>query len=280
MIVRKQERRSNGGHHTSGHSQRLVQLTLLRRGGKRVGAGRKPRGARASVSHKMRGPLAPRFPVLVTTRLRAGLPSLRRRDSFAVVQTALAACIARSDVHGMRLVHFSVQTNHLHLLVEARDACSLACGMQGLLVRLARRLNRLWRRRGSIVADHYHARILRTPREVRHALAYVLNNARKHGCHLAGIDPFTSGLAFDGWKESSAGPPDKFECGGTPPVMTARTWLLSHGWRRHGLVAMAEIPGGSTRRGHARSVAARASSPGRPGSNGPNAPPAISRHVR
>jgi REP element-mobilizing transposase RayT len=248
MIVRKQERRSNGGHHTSAYPQRLDQLSFLRRGGKRAGAGRKPLGARASVSHKMRGPLPPRFPVLVTTRLRAGLPSLRRRDSFAVVQTALAACIARSDVHGMRLVHFSVQTNHIHLLVEARDACSLARGMQGLLLGLARRLNRLWRRRGSIVADHYHARSLRTPREVRHALAYVLNNARTHGCHLAGIDPFTSGLAFDGWKESSAGPPDKFECGGAPPVMTARTWLLSHGWRRHGLVAMAEIPGGQARR--------------------------------
>jgi putative transposase len=181
----------------------LRQLTFHRRGGKRRGAGRKPKGPRALVSHAARPMLAQRSPVLVTSRLRAGLPSLRRKDAFDAITAAFAACTAGADRHGMRLVHFSIQSNHLHLIVEARDAPSLARGMQGLLVRIARGLNRTWKRKGSVFSDRYHAHNLRTPREVRNALAYVLNNARKHGCHRSGVDPFSSGGAFEGWKEGN-----------------------------------------------------------------------------
>src|SRR5207247_1292169 len=107
----------------------------------------------------------------------------------------------RVDEHGLRIVHFAIQSNHVHLLVEARDARSLSRGMQGLLVRIARNSNRAWKRKGSVFADRYHSRALRTPREVRNALVYVLQNSRKHGCHIAGVDPFTSGRDFDGWKK-------------------------------------------------------------------------------
>jgi REP element-mobilizing transposase RayT len=219
------------------------QLTFVRRGGARRGAGRKRVADRPLVPHTARPRLAPRFPVLVTTRVRAGLPSLRRKDAFAVLTSAFAGCCARSERHGMRLVHFSVQTNHIHFLVEARDAQSLSRGMQGLLVCIARGLNRLWNRRGPVVADRYHSRILRSPREVRHALAYVLNNARRHGCHLSGIDPFTSGGAFEGWNASFL----SARAGPAPPVMAPRTWLLTHGWRRHGLIGLAERPGPAAR---------------------------------
>jgi len=47
-------------------------------------------------------------------------------------------------------------------------------------VRVARRLNRLRGRCGRAVADRYHARILKTPTEVRHARRYLLTNAQKH----------------------------------------------------------------------------------------------------
>lgn len=86
-----------------------------------------------------------------------------------------------SERAGFRLVHHAVQSNHAHLLVEARNRSSLSRGIGGLATRIARRLNRLWGRTGGIFADRYHDRILRTPREVRNALRYVLNNARKHG---------------------------------------------------------------------------------------------------
>jgi putative transposase len=227
----------------SPRAPKLRQLTFLR-GGKRRGAGRKPKGDRPLVSHATREVLAARHPVLVTTRLHGGLPSLRRADTLEVVTAAFAGSVGSADRHGMRLVQFTIQSNHLHLIVEARDVRSLSRGMRGLLVRIARGLNRLWRHHGSVFADRYDARALRSPREVRNALAYVLNNSKKHGCHLADVDPYTSGSAFDGWKGGPrvSSDPDRREL-----VLPARTWLLAHGWRRHGLIDSAEIPGRAAR---------------------------------
>jgi REP element-mobilizing transposase RayT len=185
------------------------------------------------VSHAARPALAARHPVHVTMRLRAGLPSLRRKHAFVALWRAFRAGRERS---GFRLVHFSVQTNHLHLIVEAQHKLALARGLQGLAVRMARGLNRTWRRRGSVFGDRYHARALRTPREVRHALVYVLANARKHGIRFSDLDPFASGRFFDGWRDR-LGPWRLPE-----PVAAARTWLLGLGWRRHGLIGAAETP--------------------------------------
>ncbi|MBK7643330.1 MAG: transposase [Planctomycetes bacterium] len=113
----------------------------------------------------------------------------------------LAALRCSGSSPSFQTVHYSIQSNHLHLIVEARDRLALSAGMKGLLVRMARALNRVWNRRGSVFADRYHARSLDTPREVRNALVYVLHNSRKHGIHSKGIDPCSSGLWFDGWAE-------------------------------------------------------------------------------
>src|SRR5688572_32756059 len=147
-------------------------------GGRRKGAGPKPRGARPGVSHRARAPLAARFPVEVTMRVKPGLPSLRGLREHAALRAAIVAGCERA---GFRLVHYSVQSNHLHLIVEGSCRNGLSRGLQGLAIRMARALNRLRRRLGSVLADRYHHRILRSPREVWHALRYVLNNARKHG---------------------------------------------------------------------------------------------------
>ena len=165
--------------------------------------------------------------------LVAGLPSMRKQDAYELVRD----CFARGKERpGFRLVHYSVQGNHLHLIVEASDRRALARGMQGLMVRIARRLNRLWDRGGTLFADRYHAHVLRTPREVRNALNYVLANARNHGRRLAqGIDHYASGWWFDGWREK---PTMKGLEGIERPVATARTWLLNEGWRRHGLIPL------------------------------------------
>jgi REP-associated tyrosine transposase len=201
-------------------------------GGRREGAGRKPEKEKAGVSHAPRAPLAARFPVHVTARLRAGLPNLRRSAARRAIEAAFCAAKQRSE---MRLVQYSIQTNHLHLIVEAADRSALSRGMQGLLVRLARALNRLWKRMGTVFSDRYHEHILRTPKEVKSALVYVLNNARKHGIRLPGVDPYSSGEWFEGW-ESAALRAAEPECGPVP-VESARTWLLRVGWRRYGLVA-------------------------------------------
>ena len=178
------------------------------------------------MAHGPRPELAARHPVHVTLRIVRGVPSLRVGRTYRALEGALRAGRER---FGLRLVQFSVQSNHVHMLVEADGRASLSRGMQGLAVRMARSLNRVWKRTGTVFADRYHARALKTPREVRNALAYVLKNARRHGVRLIeALDPFSSGAWFDGWSDRSV-------CGeGDAPVARARTWLLRVGWRRHG----------------------------------------------
>ncbi len=216
---------------------RHEQLRLDRRlwGGFRPGAGR-PANGRSRVPHRPRAEFRQRFPLHVTLRVRGGLPNLRRPAPYRVLFGALASGCEKP---GFRVVEYSVQSNHVHLIVEGSDRVRIARGMQGLCVRMARRLNRLWRRRGSVFADRYHDVVLRTPRHVRHALVYVLQNARKHGIRYAGADSRSSAPWFDGWARRlsrRAGLPAR------PPTASARTWLLTRGWLRHGRLAWNERP--------------------------------------
>ncbi len=138
---------------------------------------------------------------------------------------------------GFRLAQYSLQSNHLHLIAEAKDRRALSRGMQGVLVRIAQALNELWQHEGSVFADRFHARALRSPREVRNALVYVLQNARRHGFSLRGADPCSSGPWFDGWKE-------RITTAIGRPVARAQCWLLCEGWRREGLIGIEESPSG------------------------------------
>ena len=168
-----------------------TELKFRTRGGFREGAGRKPKGERAGVSHLRRPTLKARFPVHVTWRMRKGVWNLRTRRCFTVLARAF---FAGANRFGFKLVHYSVQGNHLHLLVEAKDESALSKGMNGMGVRVARGLNRVMSRNGGVLDDRYHAHILRTPTEVRRARAYLLQNARKH-YGVIGADPYTSTVA-------------------------------------------------------------------------------------
>jgi REP element-mobilizing transposase RayT len=140
---------------------------------------------------------------------------------------------------GARLVQFSIQSNHLHLIAEAEDRRALSRAMQGLAVRLARRLNARIGRRGTVFSDRYHARALRTPLEVRRALLYVLHNHRHHaGKHRpTALDPLSSAAYFDGFGDCA--PP---AVNAHAPVVASLTWLLRIGWRRHGFLGIDEAP--------------------------------------
>jgi len=215
-------------------------MGFLRRGGRRPGAGRKPKGEKAGVSHRQRAKLASRHPAHVTLKMERGLPRLRNKAAYRVLRKAFVGANAKD---GFRLCEYSVQGNHIHLIVEAKDRTVLSRAMQGLAIRIALGLNRLWERTGRVFADRYHDRILRTPREVRNALAYLLNNARRHRSGLKwAIDLFASGPWFDGWKE--AGVSRTVQRPNERPTAQARSWLLQVGWRRHGLIRIAEVPGG------------------------------------
>ncbi len=203
-------------------------------GGRRPGAGRKPSGRALGIPHRARPVHLARHPVHVTLRARRAVGSLCARRVFPVVRAALAAASSPA----FRLVHFSVQAHHVHLLVEARDAAALSRGMRGLTIRLARATNRARGRRGPVWADRYHARALTTPREVRHALVYILMAYKKHRPDSRGIDPYSSGRWFDGWR----GRPPVPLADGPAPVAAPRTWLARDGWRRYGLIGLDERP--------------------------------------
>ncbi len=132
------------------------------------------------------------------------------------------------------------------MIVEASSKQDLASGMKSIGARVGRAVNRVFLRYGPVLADRYHLHILRTPREVRRALAYVLLNARRHLAKVGRplraakrLDPASSGRWFDGWTRNVLRHPS----GETPAVAEPRTWLLRVGWRRHGLVSPAEVPG-------------------------------------
>lgn len=220
-----------------------MPLAFRPRGGARRGAGRPPKGNRAGVSHGRRPRIGRHHPVHVTMRVQAGVPSLRAPRLFVCVRGALAAGKVAS---GFRLVHFSVQSNHLHLIVEADERESLSRGMQGLSVRIARRVNGVLSRSGRLLADRYHARSLTTPRAVYFALRYVLLNSRKHerSAVPAGfLDPCSSAPWFEGFERPSAlafgarrarADWQRRSESNEPPVAAARCWLLRIGYQRAG----------------------------------------------
>jgi hypothetical protein len=151
------------------------------------------------------------------------------------------------------VVHFSVQSDHLHLIVEAADRKALLGGMRGLSVSLARRVNQLVFRRGRVIADRWHGRVLSTPRAVRHALVYLLGNFRKHEQPVGGaVDPFSSAPYFSGFAEFAQRVPTVgdlrrlagIEVARGSPVLEPRSWLLRAGWRRYGLISIREAPRG------------------------------------
>ena len=225
------------------------------RGGARPGAGRR-RVRKSRVPHRTREDIARGCPLLVTLRVLDGVPALRRARFVRAFRETLRKAAERP---GFRVVHYSVQDDHAHFLVEADDRECLANGMKSLGARFARCVNRVYQRAGRVLATRFHHVVKRTPTEVRNALAYVLLNARKHYRERRGrkppvvLDGASSGLWFDGWKGRS--PPrlgkyaDAFRrC----EVAVARTWLLEKGWRRIGLVDPAEVPGSWPRRGVAK----------------------------
>jgi len=189
-------------------------------------------GRRRATPHRARPEHKTRFPVQVTMRARAEVPSLRLPPVFVAIRQA----IAKSSSDAFRVVHFSVQSDHLHLIVEAHDGDQLTSGVRGLSIRVARQVNRALARRGPVWGARYHARALTTPREVRHGLVYVLMNFKKHrpgdGSRL---DACSSAPWFDGFRAHTPQIVDA-------PVRRARTWLAAVGWRRHGLIALHEGP--------------------------------------
>jgi REP-associated tyrosine transposase len=194
-----------------------LSLALPKRGGKRPGAGRPrtrphPGLIGTGVPHLARKDFAARHPLHITQRMQPGIGNLRTQSRLQLIKRALRAA---SGKFGMRVIHFSVQGNHLHLIVEAEGRKALSQSMKGLSVRIAIAFNKLINRRGSVFADRYYARVLATPRDVANTLRYVRENYRKHTRETL---PWS-------WK-------DPFASSTVDPVSPPSVWLLRVGWTR------------------------------------------------
>ncbi len=148
-----------------------------------------------------------------------------------------------------RVVHYSIQRNHVHLLIEAAGKDALGRGMMAVGTRLVHAVHRVYQRKGPVLHGRYHVRSLRTPTEVRNALAYVLLNVRKHYKQRQGVAPpvwedeASSARWFSGWKGGRAPPPALQRRSDPREVAQPHTWMLKVGWRKLGLIDPAEIPG-------------------------------------
>jgi REP element-mobilizing transposase RayT len=217
-----------------------LEFRLRTWGGKRKGAGRKRIAPRPRVPHVRRPEPHYSRPLLITIRICAGVPSLRQRAAWAALVRLLRDARGR---FGMHIIDYSILANHLHLIVECDRPDSLERGMRGLDTRIAKRLNRVFGRRGKLIDGRYHARELVTPLEVRNALRYVLHNHAKHEARAgrrrpsALVDPCSSAARFAGWRTAPDNRNSTKDFGTSPP----RTWLLRTGWKRHGLLELDDI---------------------------------------
>jgi len=189
--------------------------------------------------------------VHVTLRLCEGLPQLRTPRTYRVLERVFREAKERN---GMRLIAYSVMGNHLHLIVEpqgrlrpheSEEGEQLSRGMQGLGIRMAKALNKLWGRKGpqgrlrpheTVWADRFHSVLLETYWQIRKAFRYVLQNFKKHGYvpkSWTKPDRYSSGPWFQwcDWNQEHTRPLRE------PPVVKPRSWK----WIPH--VSLTEYPG-------------------------------------
>jgi len=229
---------------TPRHQQLDLDLRFRSRGGRREGAGRKKTGRCSDAPHRAR-PRVRKYDVQhVVLRTRRDVPRLRRGKTYDAIRRALQRTLGET---AFRVCHTSIQRNHLHFLIEANDAAALSHGMRSLAIMAARAINRELGRKGQVFAYRYHATAISSPRQMRNALSYVLNNWRRHdedehseAAHRAMLDRYSTALAFRGWREGAfAVPPGYAPLPSAPP----ETWLLRIGWERHGRISAFEVPG-------------------------------------
>jgi len=217
--------------------------------------GRPTKGERAGVSHVRRESFKASEPVHVVLRVEKAMGKLRRRDIYRAVREATLVVASREGFH---IVHISVQGTHIHLLVEASGKAALSRGMQAFQISAAKRMNAVVkqvdpetneprRRKGRVFSDRYHAEVITNRRQARHALAYVLNNWRKH-CEDRGssarVDRYSSGISFRGWT-AFEDPSFAFTMPADHEPMVVwepKTWLLSVGWMLYGRIDFYEVP--------------------------------------
>jgi REP element-mobilizing transposase RayT len=214
-------------------------------GGKRKGAGRP--NLSGLVSHMKREPVNWKLPLHINTKIRAHYPSMRRKDVVKIFE----GCCARTKKFGLHVIHFTIQSNHIHLICEAKNNEALGRGMQALLSSFAKALKKQMLRwkgarrpaKGSLFNGRYHLRAIHSPTQMKRTLRYVLLNDQKHTrTGYQYIDLFSSAPIFPHWHQllgksmdrkllwdlDMLAPLKPEDLGLSPP----QSWLAREGWMR------------------------------------------------
>lgn len=146
-----------------------MQFNLFKgqRGGRRAGSGRK-RIHSKGVAHRSRELVTRKTPLHINFKYRT---HIRTKDCLRLLKRA----IANGRKFGLRITHFSLQSNHIHIIAEADSNSILTAGMRSLTITFAKGLNK-----GKVQLERYHLHVLRGPRETKNAVMYVLFNKQKH----------------------------------------------------------------------------------------------------
>jgi REP element-mobilizing transposase RayT len=207
------------------------QLAFKTHGGRRKGAGR-PNKTR-TVNHMTRARVDFRKPLHITMRLQEGVPNIRNKTLLKQFKKS-ANQAAKFELH---VIHFSLLRNHLHMIVEAKDNEALALGMRSLAGRFGKQIRRHAGGKGRVFQGRYHLKTIKSARQMRRTLEYVLLNYAKHTKLPEHLDPFSSAYGFKHWKDLlglrfnpviAVQTRNPFETGLAPP----RSWLAREGWRR------------------------------------------------
>lgn len=232
--------------------RRHIQQELFRHGGRRKGAGRKPKHGRAGSPHKRRQAIKPHNALHVVLRIVPEIESLRRRAMYKAIREATVTAAMRGR---LRIIHVSLQKTHVHMLAEADDTKALARGMQGFEIAAARNINTALgsggrRRRGQVFADRYHVEVITSPTQARHTISYILSNWRKHGEDRGErsstwlVDPFSTGILFPDWAETADRPTMWQVPANYDPMLVFRpkSWILREGWKKAGTISCYAVP--------------------------------------
>ncbi len=201
-------------------------------GGKRRGAGRPNESG--LVSHAKRPRIKFSTPVHITLKIRDGLVNLRCGE----VAAAFKKSAARASVFGFKVVHFSIQNDHVHMIVETPDNESLALGMRSFGCRFGKLVRKIVGGHGPVFSGRYHVSVLNNPTKMKNAMAYVLQNFSKHSKLLNHVDQYSSAAYFVQWNKllgKKAGPllVRKSRPPELPFYLSAPgSWLAREGWMR------------------------------------------------
>lgn len=195
-------------------------------GGNRANAGRK--NLSKTVNHMKRERFELKTPLQITLKLKPGLPNLRTKKMLEAFQKALVLAKARE----LRVIHYSLESNHAHLVVECMDNVSLGRAMKSFGSSFGKSVRRIAGGTGSVFVGRYHLRVLRDPTQTRNSLAYVLLNRFKHEHAHVDDNPFSSGRYFDGWKKLIGRGAAAKNLELPEYLSTPRSWLAREGWQK------------------------------------------------